>query len=410
MRQVWRTWLVCLMACVLVAGCLPPCLKRPDLPGCELGHLAKAHTLTDEEIVLTPQQVQRYAVINSGMGEALESDSADKDDPLCLTCLPGRKRARLARLLKGFAADEVRNKTAGAGLEAYYRLAESRLQIQLTVQGREIAERLVAQAEEMKKKGLTLPEDMTRLLRQKSEVAAEQVKLELLRDRLGEQIRQLADGKMRACRISTIETFHVVDEPINEDQAVAIALKYRAELNLLRAALCNLDSSTLPLIRQLMGGGHPLLGEKVRRCVPMFECLPRFAPFLARAEMERVTRELKTLICERERQAASEVRQAIRQIRASVQLAALAQEREQQARKHVAELEEKSARGLATDGELPRARRDHVKAKSDVLHEAITWEVARVELRKAQGLLVREVLGGDDTPPACLGTRERQRR
>src|SRR5581483_4552281 len=120
---------------------------------------------------------------------------------------------------------------------------------------------------------------------------------------------------------------------------------------------------------------------------------PRVLPLLARGEMEKVRNELKTMICERERQAASEVRQAIRKIRTEVRLTAGAREREALAARRVAELEELAAKGLATDGDLPRARRDLVKTRGDVLHEAIEWEIARVELRQAKGLLVREVLG-----------------
>jgi hypothetical protein len=42
---------------------------------------------------------------------------------------------------------------------------------------------------------------------------------------------------------------------------------------------------------------------------------------------------------------------------------------------------------------LPAARRVHLKTRSDVVHEIIEWEIARVKLRQEQGLLVREVLG-----------------
>jgi hypothetical protein len=394
MPQAWRTWLFLLGGCLGLAGCLPgSCFKRSQDPGCNLDKLAAAYALQEGEIVLTPEQVQRNAVVGSGLGKALENEADGRDGHVCLACLPSRKRARLARILKAYAADEARNQTAGLALTAYYRLAEARLQIRLVREGLDIAEGVVARAEEMKRRGIALPEDLTKLQRQRIEAADDGLKLELLRDRLTEQIRRLADGKLCAERIGTIEVFHVVDEPLDEGQEIALALKYRPDINGLRAALANLDASTLPLIRQLLGGFHPLLGEKIRRCVPLMECLPRVLPLLVRGEMEKVRNELKTMICERERQAASEVRQAIRKIQTEVQLAGSAREREALAAKRVAELEEMAGKGLATDGDLPRARRDLVKARGEVLHEAIEWEIARVELRQAKGLLVREVLG-----------------
>ena len=393
MRRAWRTWLFLLSACLLQAGCCFSSSNSRKDPNCTLDKLAGAHKLQDGETVLTPEQVQRNAVVGSGLGKALESDAEGREGHECLACLPSRKRGKLARIMKAYAADEARNTTAGLALTAYYRLAEARLQIRLVQEGLEIAEGVVAKAEELQKQGITLPEDLTKLRRQRSEVAADGLKVELLRDKLTEQLRHLADGKLCTKGIGTIEVFHVVEEPIDEAKAIAVALKYRPDLNLLRAALANLDASTLPLIRQLMGGFHPLLGDKIRRCIPLFECLPRALPLLARGEMEKVRKELETMICERERQAASEVRQALRKVQTTVRLAGHAREREGLASKRVAELEDRASKGLATNGDLPLARRDHVKARGDVLHEAIDWEIARVELRQAQGLLVREVLG-----------------
>lgn len=390
MRLRWRTPLI-LLLCGPLAGCLPcAALPRPADPNCTLEHLGNAHALEDGEVVLTPDEVQRNAVRNSGVGAALEADSGN--DPSCLTCLPGHKRAALTRLLKAYAADEVRNQAAALALTTYYRLAETRLQIRLVQQSLNLADRLVARAGELLKQGLTPPEHITKLQRQRSEVLAELLRLELLRDRLTEQLRHLADGKIRVCRIATIEVFKVVDEPIDECQAIAIALKYRPDLNLLRATLTHLDGATLPLIRQVLAGLNPLLGGKSGCCVPLVECLVRLVPVLTRGEVEKVRQELTAILCERERQAVSEVRQALRKIRTSVQLAKEAQECERLAGQRLAELEEKSSKGLATDGDLPLARREQVKTRSDVLHEVIEWEIARMELRQAQGLLVREVL------------------
>lgn len=399
MHRLGTRILIVLTACAALAGCLPCGKRQPEL--CDPSQHLGAHSLQEGEVVLTPEQVQRSAVLNSGLGKALEGD-AGKDGHECLACLPSRKRAKLAHVLKAYAADEARNQTAGLALTAYYRLAEARLQLQLIFQGLDIADRLVAQAEEMQKKGLTLPQDMTVLLRARSDVVADRLKLELLRDRLTEQIRQLADGKLCACRIGTVEVFEVTDDPLDEKEAITTALKYRADLNGLRAARTNLDASTLPLIRQLLGGAHPLLGDKVRRCVPMVECLPRVLPLLAAGELEKVRKELDGLICERERQAVSEVRQALAKIRFTTELARQAQHRQGWAQKRLAELEEKAGKGLSTDGELPKSQRDQVKMRGEVLHEAIEFHIAKMELRLAQGLLVREVMGECD----CEGNKK----
>jgi hypothetical protein len=395
MRRSWGRWLILLGGCGLLGGCaFSSCLKRSG--GCDPAQMAARYALDDDEAVLTPEQVQRAAVVNSGVAKALEDDSEGGDGHPCLACTAGRKRARLSRLLKAYAADEARNQSAGLALEAYYRLAESRLQIRNVARGREVAEGVVAKAEEFLAKGLSAPEEITKLKRQASEGATDQTKLELMRDRLTEQVRQFVGSDLKACRVATIEVFQVLDVHIDEDEAVALGLKYRPDLNLLRAMLDNLDASTLPLVRKLMGATNPLLGDKVRRCVPLMDCLPRAIPCLAQGELEKVRKELISLIAERERQVVSEVRMALRKVEAAVRLAELAQARETLAAKRLTEVEERVSRGLATDGELPLARRDALKTRGDVLREVIEWELARVELRRAQGLLVREVLGECD--------------
>lgn len=391
MRAWWSNWLVVVGGCALLSGCALHHATRPA--GCDLATLGSRYALHEGEVVLTPEEVQRRAVQGSGLGSALDADSEGADGHPCLSCAASAKRRRLARILKAYAADEVRNQSAGLALDAYYRLAETRLQIRLAKQGKGLAESLVVRGEEMKSKGLTLPQDVPTLQRQANESTVDLVKLELTRDRLTEQVRQLGADDLKSCDLGTIEVFHVVDEAIDDCEAVAIGLKYRPDLNLLRAALENLDASTLPLIRKLLGDSNPLLGDKVRRCVPLAECLPRVLPLLAQGELEKVRKELKSLLSERERQAVAEIRHALAKVRATVQLAELAREREAIATRRLAELDDRAKGGLSIEAERPLAQRDHLKARSEMLHAVIDWETARVDLRRAQGLLVREVLG-----------------
>lgn len=374
----------------MLGGCaFSSCLKRGE--GCDPAGMAARYALEDAEAILTPEQVQRAAVEGSGLGQALDSDAEGGEGHPCLACTASRKRGRLSRLLKAYASDEARNQSAGLALDAYYRLAESRLQLRLIARAREVADGVVAKAEEFRAKGLAVPEEITKLQRQASETAADQLRLELVRDRLTEQVRQQTGCDLKACQVATVEVFHVVERHIDEREAVGLGLKLRPELNLLRAALDNLDAATLPLIRKLLGGVSPLLGDKVRGCVPLMECLPRVLPCLVQGEIEKAREELTSLLSERERQVVSEVRIALRKVETAAGLAKLAQDRETLTAKRLAEVEERARKGLATDGELPLARRDALKGRGDVLHEVIEWEIACVELRRAQGLLVREV-------------------
>jgi outer membrane protein TolC len=274
------------------------------------------------------------------------------------------------------------------------RRTAARLQLPLLAEGKKIVEDLVRAAEELQSKGLPLPDDYNTTQRLRSEVTSELIKVEVLRDQVTGQLRHLAGCAVPpGSEIQTIETFHVVEEPLDEDEAVAVGMKYRPDLNLLRAALAGLDAGTLPVIRQVTAGTSSLLSGPIRRCVPMVECVPRYLPHVAAEQVEKMRKQLQALCAERLRQADHEIRTAVRKIRAQLELIRLAQEREALAQKRVTELEEKKRVGLKVDVDLPAARRVYLRTRSDALHEIIEWELARVNLRKEQGLLVREVLG-----------------
>lgn len=391
MRWARPGWLFLLGSCILAAGCLPATCRR-DCPDCCTGRAPCGVLALDPgEVVLTPDQVQDAAIRSTGMGDALEVDARAEDGGGCGGCgQGGGRRGQLARELKAYAADEVRNQTAYYALQAYYRLAEAHGQANLANEALQVADNLVAQARELQSKGLPVPTDLDRLFQQRSEVVTDALKVELVRSRLTEQIRQLMKDEVTACRIGTVEVFHVLDEPIDEKEAILIGLKYRPDLNLLRTALCRLDASSLPLVHQLLGGLNSLLSGPAGRCLPMLDCLQRLIPCLAEREIEKVRKQIEALLCERERQAVSEIRQALGQIRLRGKLAGEARLREQLGLKRIAAVEEKMRRGLPADGEMPVARKDLIKVRVEMLHEVIEWELARVGLRKAQGLLVRE--------------------
>ena len=382
-----------LTACIALAGCMsqsnqlcrgdvdaPPVASAPCVP---------------VPLVLTPGDVLRMSQSSNGLGEALEGESRGQKDSGCTTCLPGRKQTQLSAELQGHASDEVRNQTAGLALTAYFRLAEARVQMGLLGQGVEPLEALLAQVEELRRQGLPIPDEGDKLPQQRSNLEADRIKIELLNERLGEQLHQIV-GKAAglppdSCStITTIEVFHVEERTIDEAEAIAIGMKYRPELNFLRTALCNLDVGSLPVVRHVMLGLSSLLAGPARRCVPILECVPLLMPGLSRKEVERVGKQLRAVLDERKRQAISDIRQAVRAIHARQRLIRLARDREAMAQRKLDEAEENARQKLGKAIDMPVARQGVLKARSDVVHEVIEWEIACVNLRKAQGLLVRE--------------------
>ena len=400
-RESARRWLP-LAACLALVGCYPhgDQLRRGDADAPPVA----AAPCVPVPFVLTPGDVLRMSVSGNGLGAALEGEARGQKDSACATCRPGRKQAKLAAELQGHASDEIKNQTAALALTAYFRLAEARVQSSLLRQAVAPIDTLAAQVAELRRQGLPVPDDSDKLPQQRNRLEADRVKLDLLQSGLVEQLHQVV-GKA-AClppcscsTITTIEVFHVEELAIDEAEAVAIGLKFRSDLNLLRSALCNLEPGTLPVIRQVMLGLSSLLAGPARRCIPILECVPLLLPGLSSKEVEKVSKQLQMVLDERKRQTISEIRQAVRTIHAQQDSIRLARERETMAQRKLDEAEENARVKRGKPAAVPLARQDLLKARGEVIHEVIEWEIARVNLRKAQGLLVRD--GVEKAREAC---------
>jgi outer membrane protein TolC len=235
-------------------------------------------------------------------------------------------------------------------------------------------------------------------------LASDAIELSLASEQLQEKLRYLCDLAENVT-VRTQEELRPQVTPLEVETHVVEALAHRPDLLFLRAALEGASSRTLSALQQALSASNALLGSSGPNCLPLLGCLRRLVPCLARGEVEKVRGQFEALLAERERQAAAEVRAAALEVRARGELAVLAQEREDLARKQVAEWEEKERTGLKVTDELAKARRDLLKARGDWLHAAIELELAGVKLRKTKGLLVYEVLGPGGAA-GCTGLAE----
>jgi outer membrane protein TolC len=344
-------------------------------------------------------------VLSSGLAAALTDDGATgrRGSPGC-PCCSGRPADELTRTLRGYAADEVRNRQAEKALEAYYHLAEAQGQSRLLLEGQQVVAELIRQAEELQAKGLPPPAELPSLLRERNKLASDAVELSLASGQLQEQLRYLCDlgGNVT---VRTQEEGRPQVTPLEVEAHVAAALAHRPDLLFLRAAAEGANARALPALQLALSASNALLGPSGPNCLPLVGCLLRLVPCVARGEVDKVRGQLEALLAERERQAAAEVRAAALEARARAELAVLAQGREDLARKQVAEWEEKERKGLKFVDELSKARRDLLRARGDSLHAAVAFELAGVKLRQAKGLLVYEVLG-PGRAAGCAGPAE----
>src|SRR5262249_57256746 len=122
-------------------------------------------------------------------------------------------------------------------------------------------------------------------------------------------------------------------------------------------------------------------------------------PHRKRDEVEATRGQLQRLLEDREKQVAREVREAVLVAEGRSRQVALAQQRVEIARAKVAELREQAEKGIAARAALTQARLDLLKARGDLLAAVVNGEIARVQLRQAQGLLALECRDGGG--PEC---------
>jgi hypothetical protein len=166
---------------------------------------------------------------------------------------------------------------------------------------------------------------------------------------------------------------------------------------MLRRVLHDLDRDTLPEVRQLLGGGNPLLTQAKGPCQQMFTgCLLSLmrCPCSNNETLESTRAQVQSMLAERERQAIVEIRQAVRTIHERLRLVALARQREETTRTRLVELQErldKQLPGVKGLGKLLlEAQLAHNRTRGELIHASIDWESACVQLRQAQGLLLQD--------------------
>lgn len=353
---------------------------------------------------LTAQDAQCRAARAAGIARPLEAELLVRSAQSSQTCLSregARARAALYQKMLAYSIEDVRNRSAGGALELYYRLAEAEGQADILRSTVAELEDSLKRAEELRGKDLITASEVEALRRQLSEVRSEQVRARVGSEQANGQLWRLLglDANVTHAWLWP-ETPPVVDpSPVDVEGAVAAGLASRPDLNLLRAVAACLNEDTIALGRATLAGTHPILGVSPEVGQPLQKCLMLLSPALREQAVVLTYKQLLMVLEDKERQVAGEIRQNANLLDLRAQAVARAQATLEIAERRVNDLEEEKKKGLSVQTALGRARLDALKARSDVLKAAVDWEVARAQLRQAQGVLARECA---DAPPGPL--------
>jgi hypothetical protein len=225
-------------------------------------------------------------------------------------------------------------------------------------------------------------------------------------DRLNTQLKNLLGlpSPSNDCPLWPADPLYAAPLEIDEKQVITAGLTNRADLNLLRAILRDLDAQTLATARQVLGTVTPLLAGPAQNSCRSSGLLSHLAPCLLRDEVEKVRGQVQALLAEREQEVVRQIREALSRVRSQLVAASLAQQRVDLAQTRVAELRERLAQGAPGERELGKARLELHNTQGDLLHEVVEWEIAGVQLKLAEGILAVECAhprAVDPNPAGC---------
>lgn len=353
-------------------------------------------------IGLTETVCARLAFDHAPLAIAVERENsvpvvADPDRP--------PPESSLSRELRPQVVAEMRNRAAGEAVVAFFQLADVEGRsavVRETIEEIDVLRRAV---EEAIKRGAKPPIDMDEIARQRATWIALLGQAELGTKLLDADLKRRigASGKT-VDRVMPTGEFGLPKETLDVEAAVRVALEKRPELLALRAAYLNLTPDTLPEVREflrampssggvlgtggmggMMGGVGPRL-PFVRRIAER-RLAEQLAPLQAAADQEVAVRkaQLFTLIDERERAVADEVRAQALVLAEQARQVGLIRWRVEKQKAKVAELK-KDEKGAAS---VVPAVLELNRERAELIQGVMSWHQARAKLTAAQGLYVK---------------------
>jgi hypothetical protein len=390
-----------------LAASLPPPLTSSDLSG--------PHTYRALSPLLCQCLAAKHAPLADGfdrqrrqLGKTSPVRSASK------TCLCSRyglmshrkaekreKQRAFQETLLLYSALEIRNQAAGAALEWYYQLAGAEAKADLLRTSLERGQDVLGRIQQMKKLGLPLPAPVEEYQRQISELQLQQTQNQIQIAQLNSKLRlALGYDSKQDWRIwpdpgMPLGTPFQTPEPFapEVEAAVQLGLQQRPQLLLLRDLIAHLDRDTLDSAHTFLQMLNPLLamsspGPSCKLLIILGKIL-HIQPG-QEAERERVRAQLCEYLHERERTVEAEIRAAVYEVYARRETIAQARQAADSWQERIRDLEKQQAEGLKGALSLISAHLEWYKAQGEVIKEFLSWKIAIVKLKQAQGVLPAE--------------------
>jgi len=310
------------------------------------------------------------------------------------------RAANIHRRVLNLRSIDERNRTSGEALKTFYQLAEAEGKRDLV--GRSIIEinKTIDNVSKIKDKGLEIDVDKGELERQRIDLVAKSVTVDMTIQQLNGKLRFL----LHLDAVDTTPIWPDVDLtpntfPIEMESAIIEGLTSRPDLAALRLTRDTLDEDTLPLARKslrqidMMFGMESQLPASLRRLIGRDDTTN---------EIRARRQQLSQVIYDRERAVVEEIRSAVLEIDAGVREIALAVEKINSLRSRREDLQKMRGANLVTPFDISSVNLDILHAESALLENVIKWKTALAKLRQTQGILPLEC--GFGLPGECCVT------
>ncbi len=343
--------------------------------------------------------VAKLAAERAPLAAALEREN---DVPSAVVDDPGQARqsepsSSLAREIRPLLAADLRNKAAGDSVAAFYQLADAEARSEIVRKSIESLDDLRRAVKEAIARGVKPPLDDDEIDRQRASLIIILGQAELGSKLLETDLRRRIGvaGKTPGRLMPTGE-MSISIEGTDAEQAVRTGLERRHDLQALRTAYHKLTPENLPEVRELLRttpGVPGGLGAGPR--LPVFSRIIQRhqAQLLAQldavaaAEVEVRKSQLFTLIEEKERAVADEIRAQVAILQEQAKQVGLARWRAEKLLVKVADLKKDKQGALAV---VP-AELEANRARADVIQAVMAWHQARAKLSSAMGVFVTPV-------------------
>jgi hypothetical protein len=184
-----------------------------------------------------------------------------------------------------------------------------------------------------------------------------------------------------------VDAFHVSDDQVDPEEAVAVGLASRPLLLLLSQLEAELNEGDPATVKKMLATVNGALGQE-GACPCLKKLVTRLCnPDASECERELRRQQVAIYHADREREVVEDIRQAVQNILGAKTAVVLARKQAESWYGRVKQAEEKEAKGLGSFADTTEARMNWLKARRTVLEEITNLQRAWVQLHQAQGIL-----------------------